>query len=65
MTMKVTPLYTHWSAEEADTVIDFLDTLRDALLDHYGESIIEMRTRALDRINTDQAEFDFDDALDI
>lgn len=64
MSMKVTKLYTHWNAEEADTVIDFLDTLRDELLGHYGDSIIDMRTRAIAENDTSQVELDFDDEID-
>ena len=65
MSMKVTKLYTHWSAEEADTVIDFLDTLRDELLEHYGDSIIQMRTHTLAKPDADQAELNFDDEIEI
>ncbi len=64
MSMKVTKLHTCWSAEEAEIVIDFLDTLRDELLDHYSDSIIDMRTRALAETDTSQAELDFDDDID-
>jgi hypothetical protein len=46
MNMKITRLPTWWTAEEADTVITFLDDLRDSLLDQYGEQIIEMRIAA-------------------
>jgi len=42
MTMKVTRLTTYWSPDEAATVIDFLDRLRDALWETYGEQITRM-----------------------
>ncbi len=64
MTLKVAKLYTYWNAEEVDTVNDFLDTLRDAFLVHYSESIIEMRTRALRETGRNQTELDFDDDIE-
>jgi len=42
MTMKVTRLTMYWSRDEAATVIDFLDRLRDALWETYGEQITRM-----------------------
>ncbi len=64
MGMKVTKLYTHWSVDEADAVIDFLDTLRDELLHHYGDAIIDMRTRELMASDPNQTELDFDDDIE-
>lgn len=43
MSMKITPLKTYWTADQADTVIMFLDELRDLLWETYSEQIIEMR----------------------
>ena len=61
--MNVTRLTTHWSLEEAATAIDFLDTLRDALWESYGEQITKMHREAHDdRIqDTNQREFEFND----
>jgi hypothetical protein len=42
MTMKHTQLKTHWNADDAYTVISFLDELRDLLWAAYGDDIIEM-----------------------
>ena len=63
MTMNVTRLSTYWNLSEAATVIDFLDTLRDALWETYGEQITQMHREAHDdRIQeTNQCEFPFDD----
>lgn len=59
MSMKITRLPTWWTAEEADTVITFLDDLRDCLIDQYGEDIIAMR-KATDNICDDeQGELEF------
>jgi len=63
MTMKVTRLTTHWTIEEAATAIDFLDTLRDALSETYGEQIAQMHREAYDDQiqDTNQYEIPFDD----
>ncbi len=65
MTMKVTPLTTHWSVGEAATAIEFLDILREALWETYGEQITQMHREAYDdRIHdTNQCEFQFDDNI--
>jgi len=65
MTMKMTRLTTYWSIDEAATVIDFLDILRDALWETYGEKITEMHHEACDnRIqDTNQCELGFDDDI--
>ena len=64
MTMKVTRLTTYWTLDEAATVIDFLDMLRDALWETYGEQITEMHREACDNriqdINQREPEFDDD-----
>ena len=46
MTMRLTQLTTYWNADDANTVIDFLDELRDVLWASYGDEIIEMRQAA-------------------
>lgn len=63
MAMKITRLTTHWTADEADTVMAFLDELRDTLWECYGEQIIDMRRNALTNTERDtrQAELLFDD----
>ncbi len=65
MTMNVTRLTTYWTIDEAATAIEFLDSLRDALWETYGEQITKMyRDADNDRIrDTNQCEFDFDDEL--
>jgi len=66
MTMKVTRLYTHWDAEQAHTVIAFIDELRDQLCDIYGDQIVEMlRAASADNLAEEQqSELDFDDNID-
>jgi len=46
MSLSFSHLPTHWNADEADTVIAFLDQLRDALWATYGDEIIAMRQAA-------------------
>jgi hypothetical protein len=41
MTMKTTRLTTWWSADEAQTIIEFLDQLRDTLWETYGDKIAD------------------------
>jgi tRNA(Ile2) C34 agmatinyltransferase TiaS len=66
MTMKVTRLYTHWDAEQAHTVIAFIDELRDQLSEIYGEQIAEMLRAASadDLVEEQQSELDFDDNVE-
>ena len=65
MTMNVTRLTTYWTVAEAATVIDFLDILRDALWETYGEDIIKMHLEDHDdRIpDINQYELDFNDDI--
>ena len=65
MSLSVTRLSTHWSADEAYVVIQFLDQLREQLIETYGDEIIEIlkETIAEHHDNSDQIEFPFDDDL--
>ena len=65
MTMNVTRLTTYWSIDEAATAIEFLDLLRDALWETYGEQITEMHREAYDTRFQDinQGELGFDDDI--
>lgn len=46
MTMKLTYLKTYWNAAEAETVITFLDELKEVIWTVYGEHITEMHRAA-------------------
>lgn len=65
MTMRLTQLTTHWTADEAHTVIEFLDRLRDTLWATYGDEIIEMLKAASDNNpdDCDRLDSDFDDEI--
>jgi hypothetical protein len=67
MTMKVTRLYTHWDAEQAHTVIAFIDELRDQLCEIYADQIVEMRRAASSDniVEEQQTELDFDNNIDL
>ncbi len=66
MTMKFTQLKTHWSADEASCVIEFLDELRDSLWSVYGKDIIEMHhARCINTADESQVVHrEFDDEID-
>jgi hypothetical protein len=66
MSMKIIPVHAHWTAEEAHTVIEFLDVLRDQLWHSYGDSIVEMlrQASANNAQHEDQVAFEFDDDID-
>jgi hypothetical protein len=63
--MNTTRLTTYWTVDEAATIITFLDILRDALWETYGEQITMMlRDDHDDRIrDTNQYEFEFNDDI--
>jgi len=65
MTMKSTRLTTYWTIDDAATVIDFLDLLRDALWETYGNQITQMYREAYDDRFQDpnQCELEFDDDI--
>lgn len=65
MPMKVTRLYTHWDAEQAHTVITFLDEVRERLCEIYGEAIVEMlRTSATEHTaDSRQTKLDFGEEI--
>ena len=59
MTLQITTLLTHYSPHQAEELILWLDTLRDALWKIYGDQILEQHD-ALDQ-DRRQREFDFND----
>ena len=65
MTMNTTRLTTYWNTGEAATAIEFLDILREALWETYGEQITEMHREAYDNRFQDinQCELGFDDDI--
>ena len=63
MSMKTLRLQLFASTEEAIALIEFLDQLRDALADTYGDDIQQMMCEEQDK-NSDQFNLPFDDPID-
>ncbi|MCU7862086.1 MAG: hypothetical protein KZQ86_20180, partial [Candidatus Thiodiazotropha sp. (ex Lucinoma kastoroae)] len=63
MTLKMTQLITHWEADEALSMIEFLDEIKDLLWRSYGEEIIrqEYADRTHHQRDEEQLSLDFDD----
>ncbi len=66
MNMKVTPLHTYWTAEEAHTVIEFLEVLREQLWENHGGMVVDMlREASADKAWQEaQITFEFDDEIE-
>jgi hypothetical protein len=62
MSLSITRLPTHWNADEAYTVIAFLDLLRDQLWETYGDEITTMLRDATHQ-DKRQIELEFDDDI--
>ncbi|MCP4303136.1 MAG: hypothetical protein GY783_21340 [Gammaproteobacteria bacterium] len=65
MAMKVTRLTTYCTADQADALINFLDIIRDALWETYGDEITEMYRENHDscKRNADQHQPNLDDEI--
>jgi len=65
MPMKITRLTTHWDADQAHTILEFLDELRDQLCEIYGDEIIDLlRGGTANHIGDEhQDELPFDDDI--
>jgi hypothetical protein len=66
MTMKLTYLTTYWNAADAETVVTFLDELREVILAVYGEQIQQMHRAIIENRSASQIErqLDFADVDD-
>lgn len=56
----------YWSAQEAATILDYLDRLRDLIWEYYAEDIKELRfkevsVQAAEDASDDQQAFSFDE----
>lgn len=66
MTMRFSQLITHWEPETAYEIIQFLDQLRDALCENYGEAIAQRQreyAQQFNQENKEQFELEFDDRI--
>ena len=64
--MKIMKLSLYWSAEEASTVCEFLDVLKKAVWEVYGDRIVAMHRAFHDEAQKadDQYRLPFDDPAD-
>jgi len=53
MSWKPIRINTYWSAEEAHSALEFIDELRDQILNAYEDKIIAMRLEELEREELD------------
>jgi len=61
--MKTFKITTHWTAEEADCVVQFIDELRMVLWQHYGDEIVDMhREIRIEQQKLDESD-EFDDEI--
>ena len=58
--MRVPRLYLHWTPLEAESVIDFLDHLRDQLVKSYGTQIAEVHRTECTTVPTDHQQLSLD-----
>jgi len=67
MSMKITRLHSHWSAEEAHTVIEFLEVLRKQLWENYGDAVVDMlREASAEKVWQEaQVTFEFDNEIEL
>lgn len=61
--MKILKITTHWTPEEADCVYQFLDDLKEALWQSYGEDIVHMYKTLHDEQQAGNEECDFNDEI--
>ena len=66
MNWKVTRINTWWTADEASTVLSFLDELRDQLWHVHGEQITALRLAELEaqENNEHQGQLELDNHID-
>ena len=63
MSMKVVRLYLYCDTEQAMSLIEFIDQLRDAVADQYADDIQQMMQLELEE-QSDQIQLPFDDPID-
>lgn len=61
--MKILRITTHWTPEEADCVYQFLDELKEAIWEHYGEDIVQLYKTLQDEQQAGHEECDFNDEI--
>jgi hypothetical protein len=66
VSMKITRLPTYWTVEQAHTVIEFLEVLREQLWENHGDMIVGMLREASEDKAWQEAQgtFEFDDEIE-
>lgn len=59
--MRLSMLKTHWTPEEAHTILIFLDELRDVICQNYGNDIVEHARQEYVRSRAEEEEADRED----
>lgn len=64
MVMRLSQLKTHWTADDAYTVLSLLDELRDVLWETYGAEIVEQQHQAHQKGILESRKIDTNDVID-
>ena len=66
MPMKIMKLPAYWDAADAQLIINFIDELRDLLVDTYGDEIVELHRRLAqdNTVNESQTDLPFNDPVE-
>lgn len=63
MSTKIVKLYLHCDTAQAMSLIEFIDQLREAVVDQYADEIQQMMRLELEE-QSDQIQLPFDDPID-
>lgn len=61
MSMHILHVDTYWSTEEAYTLLELLDALREEILERYGADIARMLQEGIPEVDESQLELPFTD----
>lgn len=61
--MKILKITTHWTPEEADCIYRFLDDVKEALWQQYGDDIVHMYKILHDEQQAEHEPCDFNDEI--
>ncbi len=64
MVMRLSQLKTHWTADDAYSVLSLLDELREALWETYGADIVEPQQQAHQKDIFESGKIDTDYVID-
>lgn len=61
--MRILKIVTYWTPEEADGIYQFMDELKEALWQSYGDDIAKMHHDIHDKQQLSDAQSGFDDEI--